>query len=144
MSTARKEVARRPYKPRAPSIAAADFVRAWQGSTTLAEAATAIGLSGGAVRARANSLRKKGVPLKFLSVRHLDIAALSALARSLAPDADEEPEARPEPKASTVAARVAAGAALAGLSSGRRATIAARASGSGDFPRPVARRIEED
>jgi hypothetical protein len=66
---------------------AEEFVTAWQKATSLREAAEAMGASEQSVSARACHMRARGVPLKKMSggPAPLDISALAALAKKLAP-----------------------------------------------------------
>ena len=70
------------------------FVRIWQASATLAEAAAALHVEPHKATARANYYRKKGVPLKNMKPkqygRRNDWTALAALALELAPQEAEE------------------------------------------------------
>lgn len=74
-----------PRKPSRPAMTNEDFVRAWQGCTSTADAKK-LGLSS----SRAKKLREAGVKLKALTGGRapLDVAALNALCA--VPEAKEE------------------------------------------------------
>jgi hypothetical protein len=100
------------------------FVRAWQTAESVDAVVEATGLKRTAACARANGLRRRGVPLqKFVGQRlsKLDMAALADLARELAPRSG----APVEP--GTFAAK------------GNRGTFAANASAAPPRPTPPAR-----
>ncbi len=67
------------------NISAEDFVRTWQGSTSLADVCAKLGYKGLGAATRAANYRKKGIALKkFPSNRAgLDVAKLKELAKSL-------------------------------------------------------------
>jgi transposase len=72
---------------RKTTMSAEEFVKVWQGGTSVRDVAEQCGLSGRSVRERAVRLRKKGVPLKkFYSTGRpfLDYAALTKLAKECA------------------------------------------------------------
>lgn len=128
-----------------------DFIRAWQTSENAAEAAEKIGITEPNARTRATNYRKRGIPLKrFPGGRFTTefLGELADLARSLAgavPDSRtgaeviglvvEPPKPVPAPAPRTKPR----------LPEGRREMIKSRAaSASGDFPRAVAKREEDD
>ena len=59
-----------------------EFVRAWQASSSVGEAAESLGLSRRAAASRACFYRKRGVALKLFQrgSRPLDVSALNAIA----------------------------------------------------------------
>lgn len=70
------------------SVTPEEFVRAWQGSSSMAEVAEKTGLRVESVRARGHRFRKRGVPLKKLAAQGrpaTDWEALKKLAQELAP-----------------------------------------------------------
>lgn len=73
-----------------PAISAEAYIRLWQTSETMEEVLEKSGLSQEIARGKAAKLRKIGVPLKKFDTRgtKLDVAALIALAKSLAPNPD--------------------------------------------------------
>jgi hypothetical protein len=75
-STTKKNGA--PRKAAAPAISSVDFVKAWEGAASLADAKKALGPG---ASSRATRLRNAGVPLKEFAGagRKTDVAALAAL-----------------------------------------------------------------
>lgn len=90
-SRAHKKNSAKPSAPKRqtarPEMGAEDFVRHWQTAATFDAACEAIGVARRHVSARADRLRRKGIPLKKFEAgrRILDIPKLIALAQSLAP-----------------------------------------------------------
>lgn len=72
-----------------PTIPAEDFIRFWQGAENIEQVQEKTGMPRDLARARANKLRKLGIPLKVIKLNNdrdkLNIPALIALAESLAP-----------------------------------------------------------
>jgi hypothetical protein len=66
-------------------VSAETFVREWQRAASITGFCTSTGMREGSARTRAFTLRKRGVPLKFMApsgpTRKLDIDALKKLAK---------------------------------------------------------------
>jgi hypothetical protein len=74
--------------PPRKSVAAEEFVRAWQGAEDMAEVARKLGLKLASVKARGYRFRKKSVPLETFGGQGrppVDWEALEKLAKDLAP-----------------------------------------------------------
>jgi len=62
-------------------VSAEDFIRTWQASSSLAEAADSLGMQTTSVSTRATNYRKKGIDLKkFRRGGRLDVALLKRVA----------------------------------------------------------------